>query len=229
MITIISTTTTKTHAMAYDLQEQEQIDSIKDWWKKYGNLIVWVLIVGLGSFAAWNGWNIYQRNQAAQAGVLYEELQKAALAKDGARVARAAADMQEKFGGTAYAQMGALVAARSAFDAGDLKAAKASLEWVSVNGNNDEYKALAKIRLAGILLDEKAYDEGLKLLAGDFPAAFAASVADRKGDILVAQNKLEEARSAYRTALEKMTENNPGRQLVQLKLDAIGGGDKPAA
>jgi len=209
--------------MAYDLEEQEQLDSIKAWWKQYGNLITWVLIVALGGYAAWNGWNAYQRNQAAKAGLLYEELQKAAVAKDAAKVARAAADMQEKFGDTAYAQMGALAAARTAFDANDLKTAKAQLEWVTKNGKGDEYKAVAKIRLAGILLDEKAYDEGLKLLGGDFPASFAASVADRKGDILVAQSKLEEARAAYRTALEKMDEKNPGRQLVQLKLDAIGG------
>ncbi len=215
--------------MAYDLEEQEQLDSIKAWWKQYGNLITWVLIVALGGYAAWTGWNTWQRNQATQAGMLYEELQKAAAAKDVARVARAAADLQDKFGGTAYAGMGALAAAKTAFDANDLKSAKAQLEWVIKNGKRDEYEAVAKIRLAGILLDEKAYDEGLKLLGGDFPASFAASVADRKGDILVAQNKLEEARAAYRTALEKMDENNPGRQLVQLKLDAIGGADVKSA
>lgn len=216
--------------MAYDLEEQEQLDSIKDWWKKYGNLITWVLIIALGGYAAWNGWKTWQRNQAAQAGVLYEELQKAAAAKDNAKVTRAAADLQDKFSRTAYAQMGALAAARTAFEANDLKAAKAQLEWAAKQGKDEEYRAVAKIRLAGILLDEKAYDEGLKLLEGDFPPAFAAIVADRKGDILVAQNKLEEARAAYRTALEKMDETNPGRQLVQLKLDAIGGaGDKSAA
>ncbi|RJG00484.1 YfgM family protein [Noviherbaspirillum sedimenti] len=209
--------------MAYDLEEQEQMASIKAWWKQYGNLITWVLIIALGGYAAWTGWKTYQGNQATQAGMLYEELQKAAGGKDAAKVARAAADLQDKFGRTAYAEMGALAAAKTAFDAGDLKAAKAQLEWVAKSGQHDEYKAVAKVRLAGILLDEKAYDEGLKLLAGDFPASFAAAVADRKGDILVAQNKLEEARTAYRSALEKMDENNPGRQLVQLKLDAIGG------
>lgn len=209
--------------MAYDLEEQEQLDSIKAWWKQYGNLITWVLIVALGGYAAWNGWKTYQGRQATQAGLLYEELQKAAAAKDAAKVARAAADMQDKFARTAYAEMGALAAAKAAFDAGDLKTAKAQLEWVARNGQHDEYKAVAKIRLAGILLDEKSYDDGLKLLAGDFPASFAAAVADRKGDILVAQNKLEEARAAYGAALEKMDDSNPGRQLVQLKLDAIGG------
>ncbi len=118
--------------------------------------------------------------------------------------------------------MSALAAAKSAFDSNDFKTAKAQLQWVADKGSN-EYKAVAKIRLAGILLDEKAYDEGLKVLAGDFPVEFVGVVSDRKGDILVAQNKLDEARAAYQAALEKTDAQNPGRQLIQIKLDAIGG------
>jgi predicted negative regulator of RcsB-dependent stress response len=215
--------------MAYDLEEQEQIASIKAWWNQYGNLLTWLLIAVLAGYAAWSGWNIYQSKQSTQASQLYDELTKAMVAKDNAKVQRAAGDMEDKFGRTTYAHMAALMAARSAFDATDLKTAKAQLEWVINKGNDDEYKALAKIRLAGILLDEKSYDEGLKLLAEDYPASFASLVADRKGDILVAQNKLAEARTAYQTALEKMDANNPGRQLIQLKLDAIGGSSKAAA
>lgn len=215
--------------MAYDLEEQEQLDTLKAWWNQYGNLISWLLIIALAGYAAWSGWNYYQRSQSAQAGQLYAELQKAVESKDNARVQRAAADMTDKFGHTAYAQMGALAAAKSAYDANDMKVAKDRLQWVADHGS-DEYKAIAKIRLAGILLDEKAYDEGLKLLSGEFPEQFAGVVADRKGDILVAQNKLEDARMAYQSALDKTDQKNPGRQLIQLKLDAIGGAaDKAAA
>ncbi|OGB23415.1 MAG: hypothetical protein A3I66_01765 [Burkholderiales bacterium RIFCSPLOWO2_02_FULL_57_36] len=216
--------------MAYDHDEQEQLDTLKAWWNQYGNLVTWLLIIALSVYAGWTGWNYYQRNQAIQASLLHEELQKAVAAKDQAKVQRAATDMQDKFGRTAYAQMSGLAAAKAAFDAGDLKTAKAQLQWVIDNGRDDEYKAVAKIRLAGILLDEKAYDDGLKLLSGDFPAAFASNVADRKGDILIAQGKVEEARAAYQLALEKTDQKNPGRQLIQLKLDAIGGAAaKPAA
>ncbi len=209
--------------MAYDLEEQEQLASLKAWWSQYGNLITWLLIIALAAYAAWSGWNYYQRTQVAQAGQLYEELQKAVTAKDDSKVQRAANDMTAKFGRTAYAQMAALAAAKSAFDANDLKAAKAQLQWVADNATSDEYKAIAKIRLAGILLDEKAFDEGLKLLAGDFPEQFAGAVADRKGDILIAQSKIEDARAAYKLALDKTDEKNPARQLIQLKLDALGG------
>jgi len=209
--------------MAYDHEEQEQLATLKAWWNQYGNLITWLLIIGLAAYAGWTGWNYYQRSQTAQAGQLYEELQKAVVANDNGKIQRAASDMTAKFGSTAYAQMAALAAAKAAFDANDLKTAKAQLQWVVDNGKSDEYKAIAKIRLAGILLDEKAYDEGLKLLAGEFPAQFAGPVADRKGDILVAQSKIEDARAAYKTALDKTDEKNPARQLIQLKLDALGG------
>jgi len=208
--------------MAYDLEEQEQIATLKAWWEKYGNLTSWVLIAGLAAYSGWQGWNYYQRNQAGAASALYDELQNAVQAKDNAKVLRAAGDMEAKFGSTAYAPMAALVAAKSSFEANDLKSAKAQLQWAADHGS-DEFKALAKIRLAGVLLDEKAYDEALKALTGDVPSQFAGAIADRKGDILAAQNKLAEARAAYQAALDATDKKNPGRQLIQLKFEAIGG------
>ncbi|KQQ31931.1 hypothetical protein ASF61_16455 [Duganella sp. Leaf126] len=208
--------------MAYDLEEQEQLASLKAWWDKYGNLTTWLIIAALAAYSAWAGWNYYQRNQTAQASALYEELQRAVEAKDNAKVQRAAGDMESKFGSTAYAPMSALVAAKSAFDANDAKSAKAQLQW-AIDHGADEFKAIAKVRLAGLLLDEKAYDQALKALDGSVAPAFAGSVADRKGDILVAQNKLAEARTAYQAALDATDKKNPGRQLIQLKLEAIGG------
>lgn len=209
--------------MAYDHEEQEQIASLKAWWDKYGNLVTWLVTGFLLAYASWTGWNYWQRSQAAKAAVLYEELAKAVESNDAAKWSRASADLKDKFNGTAYAQMGALVAARAAFDAADLKAAKAELMWVSESGKNEEFKAIARIRLAGVLLDEKAFDEGLKVLSANFPDQFAALVADRKGDLYVGLNKLEDARAAYQTALDKTEVKNPARQLIQLKLDAVGG------
>lgn len=214
--------------MAYDLEEQEQIDTLKSWWRQYGNLVTWLLIAALATFSGWSAWNYYQRNQAAQASQLYDEISRAVVAKDNARVLRGAADMRDRFGRTAYAEMAALMAAKVAFDANDLNAAKAQLQWVLDSGRGDEYRALARIRLAGVLLDEKAYEEGLKVLSGEVPAAFAGAIADRRGDLLMAQNKITEARSAYQEALQKSDAKSPGRQLIQLKLDAIGGAN-PAA
>jgi predicted negative regulator of RcsB-dependent stress response len=214
--------------MAYDLEEQEQLDSIKAWWGKYGALVTWTLIVVLAAYAGWTGWNTYQGRQSAQASVLYEEQQKSLLAGDNAKVQRAASDIQDKFSGTAYAGMSALVAAKSAFEANDADTTKKQLQWVIDHGRGAEYKAIAAVRLAGVLLDAKAYDEALKVLSGDYPATFAGAIADRRGDVLLAQGKRDDARAAYKLALEKTEAKDPGRQLIQIKLDAIGG-DAPTA
>ena len=208
--------------MAYDHQEQEQLDSFKAFWSKYGNIIVWVLILALGSFAGWNFWKTHQANKSIEASALYDELQTSLLANDNAKVQRIAGDIRSKYENSPYTQMAALAAAKTAFEANDLKTAKAQLQWAADNGN-DEYKSIAKLRLAGVLLDEKAFDEALKVLNGTFLPQFTAEVNDRKGDVLVGQNKLNEARAAYVAALAAMDAASPARQLVQVKLEAIGG------
>ena len=208
--------------MAYDLEEQEQIANFKAFWARYGNLIMGVLIVALLAYAGYNFWQSRQRTHAVEASALYDELQTALVASDNAKAQRIAGDIKQKYDGTVYAQMASLAAAKTAFDANDLKTAKAQLQWV-VDKGNDEYKAIAKLRLAGVLLDEKSFDAALKLLNDKFPEQFSAEVADRKGDVLVAQNKIAEARQAYVAALAAMHKDNPGRQLVQIKLEAIGG------
>lgn len=208
--------------MAYDLEEQEQIESLKAWWKKHGNWITWVLIIVLACYAAYAYWGYYQRKQSAQASQLYYEMQGAVMSGDQERALRVAKDTQEKFGGTAYAPMVTLVAAKMAYDENRTDIAKSQLQWVINNAKQDGYKAIARIRLAGILLDEKAYDEGMKLLSGSFPESFISLAEDRKGDFLVAQNRLDDAGAAYRKALEKASSDDPGRQLIQLKLEEIG-------
>ena len=214
--------------MAYDLEEQEQLATLKAWWKQYGNLTTWLVIAVLAAYSGWSGWKYYQREQASKAALLYEEIVKAVEGKDQTRLARATGDIRDRYARTPYASMGALLAAKSAFDANDLKSAKGYLQWVVDQSSGEEYQAIARLRLAGLLLDEKAYDEGLKLLSAPFPDQFAGLVADRRGDLLFAQNKIEDARAAYQLALEKTEVKNPARQLIQLKLDAIGGSSTQA-
>ncbi|KAA0179974.1 tetratricopeptide repeat protein [Cupriavidus cauae] len=208
--------------MAYDLEEQEQLENIKAWWRQYGNFLTWLLIACLLAFAAWNGWNWWQRKQAGEAAVLYEQVLKAAEARDVERTKRAAGDLEDKYGKTAYGQMTALVAAKVLYEAGDLAGAKSQLQW-AVDHGDGEYQHLARIRLAGVLLDEKAYDQGLALLKAEPPSPFVALYADRRGDLLAAQDKRDEARAAYRQALDKLGVDEAGmRQIIQFKLDALG-------
>ncbi len=206
----------------YDLEEQEQIDSLKTWWKMYGNLVTGVVLAASLAVVGWQGWSWYKGSQAAGAAAIYGVLERAAGAGDAQKVKAAAGELAEKYGRTMYASLGAMLAARQSFDAGDLKTAKTQLGWVAENGK-DEIRDLARLRLAAVQLDEQAYDEALKQLDASHAPAFDASFAELRGDVLVAQGKKAEARAAYQKAMEKMAEKQgASRELLQQKLDSLG-------
>lgn len=205
-----------------DLEEQEQLDELKHFWKQYGDLITWALIVIFGAFAAWNGYNYWQRDQSAKAAMMYDEVERAAQSGDTSRLDRAMTDMKERFAGTAFAQQAGLLAARTYYDKGNIDAAKASLSWVAGKSADEGYQAIAKLRLAGLLLEAKVYDEALQQLSGTFPKDFIALAADRRGDILAAQGKKNEARAEYEKAYKGMDERTEYRRLVEVKLNALG-------
>lgn len=205
-----------------DFEEQEQLDQLKDFWKKYGNLITWVVILALGGYAAWMGWNNWSRDQSAKAGVLFEELEKATQAGDVDKAARVFSDMKERFGRTGYAQQSALITAKLQHDKGQVDAARASLVWASESANETEYRAVARLRLAGLLLDEKKYDDALKQLDGASSPEFAGLVADRRGDVLSAQGKKDEAKAAYLQAWKAIDDTVEYRRIVEAKLAALG-------
>jgi predicted negative regulator of RcsB-dependent stress response len=213
-----------------DLEEQEQLDQLKAFWKQYGNLITWTLIAALGAFAAWNGWNWWQRDQSGKASAMYDELEKAARVGDAAKAAGVFADMKERFPRTTFTQQGALLAAKVQFEKGQPDAAGATLAWVSENATEDEYKSAARLRLAGLLLDQKKYDEALKTLDDASAKEFEALVADRRGDVLLAQGKTDEAKAAYNKAWQAMEPTVEYRRLIEAKLTALGAApqaDKP--
>lgn len=205
-----------------DLEEQEQLDQLKHFWNTYGTLITWIVLLAAGAFVAWNGWQYFQRNKAAQASALYDELERSAQAGDAARIERALADMKDKFAGTAYAQQAGLLAARALNDKGNAEASRGALAWVAEHAVDPGYQAVAKLRLAGELLEAKQYDEALKALSGDVPKEFEALVADRKGDIYLTQGKRDEAKTEYLKALAAFEPGADYRRLVEIKLNAVG-------
>ncbi|HVE53683.1 MAG TPA: tetratricopeptide repeat protein, partial [Ramlibacter sp.] len=188
-----------------DLEEQEQLDELKHFWNKWGNLITWFLIAVFGAYAAWNGWQYWQRQQAVQAAVLYDEVERAVGGGDAARVEQAVKDVQDKFGGTTYAQQAALLGARFLVQQGKPDAARAALEGVAGKARDEGYQAIARLRLAGLLVEAKSYDDALKQLGG-MPASFEPLAADRRGDIYRLQGKNDQARTEYTKAWQGLTD-----------------------
>ncbi len=216
-------------ATPLDLQEQEQLDDLKAFWKQYGNLITWVLTAVLLAFASWNGWNLWQRDQATKASGLYDALDVVVQSGDATKAAQVFNDLRERHPRTAFAQQGALLTAKLQFDKGQTDPARVTLAWVADNAVEDEYRSVARLRLAALLLDAKQYDDAIKQLDGAKSPAFAALVLDRRGDVLLAQGKREEAKAAYSAAYKGMDEKIEYRRLIDAKLTALGVSAAPAA
>jgi predicted negative regulator of RcsB-dependent stress response len=206
-----------------DLEEQEQLDQFKHFWRQYGNIITWTLIVVLGAYAAWNGYQYWQRSQATQAAAMFDEVERSIATGDVAKVERAMSDMTAKFGSSPYAQQAGLMAAKTYFDKGNLDASKKALALVTEKSSDVGYQAIAKLRLASAHIEGKNYDEALKLMAGSFPKEFEPLAADRRGDILSLQGKTAEAKAEYIKSYKGFDDRSGYRRLVEVKLNALGG------
>ena len=205
-----------------DLEEQEQLAELKHFWKTYGNLISWVLIVVLGSYAAWNGWQYWQRNQAAKASALYDEVEKSVQAQDLARIERSMADMKERFGGTQYAHQAALMAARVLLEKNQADQARAWLAWSADKAPSPAWRDLARVRLAALQWEKQSPDEALKTLQAEFGPDTAPLAADLQGDLLLAKGQGGDAAQAYLRAWKGLPEGHDYRRVVQAKLAVLG-------
>lgn len=204
----------------YDLEEQEKLSALKAWWEQYGKYVSGVVTALCLTIIAVQGWRWYVRAQAEKAAVLYNAIsQSAATAQDKAK--DAGTQLLDKYPGSAYAPRGALLLAKLAIDAGDRALAKTHLQWVIDRASEDELKQIARLRLAYVLLDEKAYDEALRTLDAKHDEQLDGLYADAKGDIFAAAAKPAEARAAYQEALQKLDPKGQHRNYVQLKLDSL--------
>ena len=205
-------------AQQLDLQEQEQVDALKAFWARYGNLIMWAVTLLLARVRRLQLLDEAAARQGQpRPARCTANCRRAADAGDDKRAAQIFGDMKAKAPKTTYTQFGALLAAKTQADKGDTVNATANLQWVAENGN-EENAAVAHLRLAGLLADAKKYDDALKELALVKPASFAALVSDRRGDIELAQGQKDAATKAYKAAYDGLPETAQYRLLLEAKL-----------
>ncbi|WP_137009394.1 YfgM family protein [Aquitalea aquatilis] len=209
--------------MAYDLQEQEQIDSMKAFWQQWGKLISGAVVAISVAYLGYKAFGYYQSAQASKAAVVFADVEQAAQSQDLAKVRSSAGLLQSDYSSTAYAADAALLAAKMAFEKNDLATAQAQLSWVVQNVKDESMVAVAHLRLATIELDQKRYDAAIAELGQAHPSAFDALFLDQKGDVHAAKGDKAAARDAYKAALAKLVGESPNRQFIQTKLDALGG------
>jgi len=206
-----------------DLQEQEQVDAFKAWWKDNGKGVLIALVLVVSGFAAMQGWQFYKEKKMTEASMLYAELENQLASNDPKRINDAETAVIDKYGSTVYAPRAALLAAQVNIQSNDLPRAKSQLEWVIKHAEESGLQNVARLKLASVLMDEKKFADALKLLEEKHPESFESLYADLKGDVLNAQGKADEARAAYQLALNKSDSKSKYRNLIQIKLDALGG------
>lgn len=210
--------------MAYDHEEQEQLDALRAWWKQYGRLVIVAVLGGALAIGGVQGWRYYQNREAAAASNLFEQLQRAEEAREHKKVRDIAGQIESSHARTHYAALAGLAAAKSDVETGDLASAKKRLERVVSGTKEDELRDIARLRLARVQFDEKDLGGALKTLEAARGPAFEGLFADLRGDVLYAQGKRSDARTAYQLARDKSEATSPLRQIIQMKLDALGEG-----
>lgn len=211
---------------ALDLEEQEQLEALKAWWKRWGNYLIFGVSAVLLSIAGYQYWTYHTNKQAAEASSHYDSMRQALEAGDMKSAKEQGALLVDKFAGTPFASRAAMLMASANVQGRDVKSAKAQLEWVIEHSKEAALRDVSRLRLAGLLLDEKQYDAALKQLSASHTDAYGARFDDLKGDVYLAQGKNAEARAAYSAAFAKLKEGNPLRGVVEMKLDSLGGSAK---
>lgn len=206
-----------------DAHEQEQLDALKAWWKENGNWLMLVLALALVAFGGVRGWKIWQAAQNGKASGMYMQVVSQINSKDPKRINDAVSALTDKYASTPYAPRAELLAAQANIDAKDDATATTQLQWVIDHAAEDGLQNVARLKLASLLLDQKKYDDALKLLETKHPKAYDGLYLDLKGDVLNAQGKTSEARTAYEEALGKIDVKGTYHSLVQMKLDGLGG------
>ena len=207
---------------ALDSHEEEQLEALMTWWRENRNQILGLLLIVVVAMGGWRGWQYYRHQQAVEAATLYQQFIQQLSSNDAKRINDAAAAVMDKYSATPYATRAALLAAQVNEQVKDKARAKTQLQWVIDNAGEDTLKDVARLRLAALLLDDKNYADALKLLEAKHPDSFDGLYDDLRGDVLSAQGKIDEARSSYKLAYEKIGAQSMYRNLIQMKLDALG-------
>ena len=213
--------------MAIYETEEEQLEALKRWWKENGTSTVVGVALGIAIIIGWNYWQEHKREQANQASALYDQLLKAAETDQKDAVDKLAKRLQDQYGNSNYAAYGGLFQAKFKVQQGDIPAAKEILKKIAA-GKDKELSHIAKIRLVKLMLASGEYEQGLQVI-NDVDQAEAAKFSDNYdelvGDLYVALDRLDEARTAYQKALK----NGYQSPLLQLKIDDLTTSEKVEA
>ena len=210
------------------LTDEEQLDGLKSFFKKYGSAMLSGILIALIAFFGWEYWQkkTLAENQVRTAKIqqLTDDAKVAATNPAAYSALVASADkLVKEDPDSIHAIESQFIMSRVAYDKGDYATAERELKKVENSKLKDAgILQIVKLRLANTQLAQKKYDEALKTLAGVTEPAFKATAEEEKGDIYVAKNDIENAKKSYQAAWDSLLERKQERQILQIKLESVG-------
>lgn len=212
--------------MAYDLEEQEQLDEFRAWWNKNGKLVTRLVIVAALSYGGWQAYQTWMNSKSTDASTAYQTLISTPLSEvDSKKAEQISTDAQAiaaDYSMTPYAGRAALFAARALHEAKQSEAAEKQLRWALTEAKEPAIKHMAAIEIAGLQIERNALDEAKKTLSAIDDKGFDGIKNALLGDILMASKQEKEAKEAYNKALQGLNPEGKLFYLTQQKLDALG-------
>ncbi|WP_374665865.1 YfgM family protein [Acinetobacter sp.] len=208
------------------LSDDEQLDNLKSFTKKYGSAIVSGILIALIAFFGWEYWQKKTLAESQTATAKVQQLMDSARSAQGdafSQLSTSADSIMKEAPDSPQAVQAQLVMAKLAYDKADYAGAEKALKKVeNAKISDDGLLQIVKLRLAYAQLAQKKYDDALKTLDAVKDPAFKATADEARGDIYVAKNDLENAKKVYQSAWNALLERKEERQILQIKLESVG-------
>lgn len=202
--------------------EEQQLQAIKNWWKKHGNAVSWVLLAAMAALAGGRYWLAHKEQLAESAATEFAQLRNELRAGNFEAIEKRVKYLQDSFGDSPYAVQAALLKAKADVDQSKLPDAEAALQWVLDHPTLPEIKSVARLRLARVLAAEGQQERALTVLGQGDAGTLLAGYEEARGDIYRSMGRAEDARISYQKAL-LATPKDQDRHILQMKVDDLGG------
>jgi predicted negative regulator of RcsB-dependent stress response len=205
------------------LNDDQQVEALKKWWKENGKSIIGGAVLGLLAVGGWQYWQDHTKRQAELASAWYEQFRQTVLTGEALEIEARGKRLLEDFPDSTYSVFAALEMARADYETDSREVAEQYLQWALDNADEEALKRVVELRLARLRLDRGDIDGAAKLVT-ETGQGFAGEFAMLRGEIAAAKGDTEAARAAYRDALKQGV---GAAALIEMKLAELG--DDPAA
>ena len=204
--------------MAYSIEEEQEINQLKDWWKENGKTIIVAFILGVGGMFGWRYWQAHQAEQIAQASAQYDALIYSAQQDEQAKKANIEQFVQAN-SKTAYAVFALLDEAKKATEKQDFVAAEVNLNQALTQSQDEVLTSIVALRLSAVQFQLGQLDNALTSLNQVKGESFNARKAILTGDIQVAKGDKVAAKNSFEQAQQSGSQLE--QQVAKMKLNNL--------